>query len=244
MDIEGSDLQGRTLRITGKGRIVMVNNSGKRIAVMKIGDKYELTKKNLLEIPNEVGGDIVDHQSYGDWKSESVALLTKDGHITAYEFSYDNRLVNKQAQIKLDIPDNEEAFALAISSDSKIFAVHSRVVSSSLASKIFILEFVDEKFFKKVAEYDLRPEGFGQFLAFDFQKIYKDIDNVVFCAASYGKDSSKIMHFTYDRKKKIISELVNLRRNLAAKRLTKFSRIGKNRAIIGSDGKMVLLKYG
>lgn len=244
LDIDGCDTDGRSLRITGKGKIIMVNNEGKRIAVLKIQDKYELTKKNLLEIPNEIGGSVVDHQPYGDWKSESVATLTKDGYITAYEFSFDNRIVNKQAQIKLDIMEDEEALSLAISGDSKLFAVHSRVTSSGLGSKIFILEFVDEKFFKKVAEYDLRPEGFGQFLAFDFHKMYKDIGNVVFCAASYDNESSKIIHFTFDTKKKVLSELVNLRRNLTTKRLTRFSRIGKNKAIIGSDGKMVSLKYG
>lgn len=211
---------------------------------MKILENNDLNEKNSLEVPNEIGKEIVDHQSYGDYKTENVGILTKDGYLTTFEFGFENKVIEKKAQIKLDLDKTEEALSLAVSDDKKYFAVHTKVIGSDLACRIFVLELVNNKVFKKISEYDLRPNGFEQFLAFDFHKIYEEIGNAVFCAATFSNVSSKILHFTFDVKKKIISELVNLRRHVISKQLTKFSRFEDSKAIIGSDNKLITLKYG
>lgn len=242
--MKGCSIPGRTLRVTGKGRLVMVNNEGKRISILKIMEKNDLDVNNIFEISKPIGSEIVDFKSFGDWKKLRFAILTKDGYINTFEFGFENKVVEKKAQIQIDLEKGEEALSLAVSGDSKLFAVHTRFESSKMGSKIVMLELANEKLFKKLSEYDLRPNGFEQFLAFDFQKIYEKIDNVVFCAATFSNISSKILHFTFDRKKNILSELVNLRRHVISKELTRFSTYGDDKAILGSDGKLITLKYG
>lgn len=248
IEINGSEVNGRTIRnVVNNENLIILNNDGKRLKVYKIDDiSKEIEEKETLDIEDKNGDYLIDFRTFRTKNDgDGVVTLTKDGYLIAFNFGFQNKILEKKAEIKIPLSKDEEAISMAISNNSELVAVSTKSKESNLSYKMYMFEYSGEKVFKKIAEYDLRPNCFEQFNAFEFHKDYKEIENVVFCAATYTEiNSGKILHFTFDRKRNVISELVNLRRNVISKKLSKFSNFDKhNKAVIGDSGKLVLLKY-
>lgn len=213
LEIVGNyNCNGRTLRRALKGDALAISKKCKKIIIISTKNSEE--ERQLLEIKNDYGEDVVDHRVFGDLEDHLV-LLTEDGWIVAFRFDLKTRTVHTKdrLQIGLNSEREEQGLTLSVCPDSRFFAVHLCGVNCR-GSRLLLFEFKDDLFTKR-AEVDIGKENLKRFWAMDFYRYFGD--HLFLTAISCDEKQPTVLTYSFNRKTGGFREFRDMRKEISAK---------------------------
>lgn len=229
LEIVGNyNCNGRTLRRVMNGDAIAISKKCKEIVIVSTKDNEE--ERQLMEVSNEYGEDIVDHKVFGELE-DHIVLLTEDGWLVAYRFDLRAKQVfmKDRFQIELNNEREEQGLTLAVSPDSRFFCVHLCGVNCR-CSRLLLFEFKDS-LFRKRAEIDIASQNMKRFWAMDFYRYFGD--HLFLTAISCDEKHPEIMTYSFNRKTRVFREFKDMRKRISAK--WPFKLVTLENRVVSSD---------
>lgn len=237
-EISGNyNCSGRTLRSALKGKALAVSKKCKSVLIISTENN-----KKTLHIQNSYGGDIVDHQIFGE-EENYLALLTEDGWLVVQKFTPDlsntSSVVIDRLQIELNSEREEQGLTLAVCSKSKYFAIHLCGVNCR-GSRVVIYEFSSSLFLKR-SEVDLGAETLKRYWAMAFYKYFGN--RVLLTAISCDEKNPNVVTYCFDEHNGSFKELRDMRKSIAAKWPFKMTVVGNRIYSSDNHAKIINISY-
>lgn len=213
LPIKGNDTHlGRTLKPALNSKALAINKEKKSILIVEIDDKGTIGRQ--LEVKNEYGSKIYNHQIFGE-NGDHLALLTKEKWLVLYKFDLEATEASIIDRIKIgNIEDRDEyAFTLAVCPKNKYFAYHLSD-NNHRASRILIFELEKNNILRLRDEMDFGEIGVYRFFALSFYEYFGD--HLLLTAITHHQSRPNVMTFDFNLNTMKLKEIESLRKSIDA----------------------------